>query len=111
MINNCYSFLGLIQKSGNLVSGSDAVEMEIKKKTCKLLIISNDASENTKERFIKLAKLHNIKYVNFGNKEELGISIGKPDRSILSIQDTNFAQGFLKKIDENNSGGEMIVKN
>jgi ribosomal protein L7Ae-like RNA K-turn-binding protein len=111
MIKNDYSFLGLIQKSGNLVSGSDVVEMEIKKKKCKLLIISMDASDNTREKFEKLARLYNVNYVTFGNKEEIGISIGKSSRSILSIKDENFAKGFLNKIGKNNSGGEKDVEN
>jgi ribosomal protein L7Ae-like RNA K-turn-binding protein len=111
MINNEYSFLGLIQKSGNLISGSDVVEIDIKKNKCKLLIISNDASENTRTKFEKLALLYNVKYVNFGNKEEIGISIGKSSRSILSIKDENFAKGFLNKIGKNNSGGEKDVEN
>lgn len=111
MVDKTYSFIGLIQKSGNLTSGSDAVEMEIKKKKCKLLIISNDASDNTKEKFEKLAKEHNVSYVYFGNKDDLGIAIGKSSRTILSIKDANFAKGFLSKVLENNAGGEHIVKN
>jgi len=100
MIDKTYSFLGLIQKSGNLTSGTDAVENEIKKKKCKLLIISNDASENTKDKFERLAKIHNINYVYFGEREELGYAIGKPNRTILCIGDENFAKAFLSKIPE-----------
>lgn len=98
MVNKMYSFLGLIQKAGKLTSGSDAVEIEIKKKKCKLLIISEDASENTKKRFIRLAEEHKINYVNFGNQSELGEAIGKPNRSVIGICEENFAKGFLKKM-------------
>jgi ribosomal protein L7Ae-like RNA K-turn-binding protein len=111
MIDKVYTFIGLIQKSGNLSSGSDAVEMDIKKNKCKLLIISIDASENTKEKFEKLAKQHNICYVYFGNKADFGFAIGKPDRTVLSIKDQNFSKGLLSKIEENIAGGEHIVKN
>ena len=111
MINKLYSYVGLIQKSGNLISGNDAVEIDIKKKKCKLLIISDDASENTKKKFDNLAKLHNINYVNYGNKEDFGRAIGKSARSVLSIKDKNFAKGFLNKIFEINTGGESVVKN
>lgn len=110
MTERILSFLGLAQKSGNLSSGADAVETDIKKKRCKLLIISIDASDNTKEKFEKLAKLHNIDYVYFATKEDLGIAIGKPDRSVLSVNDINFSTGLLSKIQENNAGGDHIVK-
>lgn len=101
MDNKNYSFLGLVQKAGSLTSGADAVESDIKNKKCKLLILSNDASEKTKEKFEYLAKQHKVDYVYFGNKEDLGIAIGKPSRTVLSIKDENFARGFLNKIDEN----------
>lgn len=111
MSNKLYSYIGLIQKSGNLISGNDAVEIDIKKKKCKLLIISDDASENTKKKFDNLAKLYNINYVKYGNKEDFGRAIGKSSRSVLSIKNENFAKGFLNKVFENNIGGENVVKN
>jgi ribosomal protein L7Ae-like RNA K-turn-binding protein len=98
MVSRTYSFLGLIQKSGKLVSGADAVELEIKKKRCVLLIISEDASENTRRRFERLVELHKLDYVNFGTQAELGEAIGKRDRSVLAICDTSLAKGFLSKI-------------
>ena len=110
MVDRIYSFLGLIQKSGNLVSGSDAVEGEIKRKKCKLLIISEDASENTRKRFEVLAEEHNINYVNFGTKIDIGIAIGKRERSIIGVCDENFSKGFLSSLEKNLSGGEHIVK-
>ncbi|WP_342455632.1 L7Ae/L30e/S12e/Gadd45 family ribosomal protein [Caloramator sp. Dgby_cultured_2] len=49
MKDNLYSFIGLMQKAGKLSSGDDAVEIEIKKKKAMLVIIAEDASENTKK--------------------------------------------------------------
>lgn len=111
MLNKIYNFLGLIQKSGNLTSGDDGVEIDIKKKKSRLIIISEDASENTKDKFINLAQRNNIKYVIFGSKYELGFYIGKSQRSVLSIKDEKLAKSFLEKLNENNSGGDSIVKN
>lgn len=112
MLNNkIYNFLGLVQKSGNLTSGDDGVEIDIKKRKASLLIISEDASDNTKDKFINLAKIYNIRYVIFGLKSELGYYIGKSQRSVLSIKDEKLAKSFLEKLNENNSGGDSIVKN
>ncbi|SHE33338.1 MULTISPECIES: L7Ae/L30e/S12e/Gadd45 family ribosomal protein [Caloramator] len=110
MDNKLYNFLGLIQRSGNLTSGDDGVEIDIKKGKCKLLIISEDASENTKKKFISMAKNFGVPYLIFGEKENIGYYIGKSMRSVLSIKDNNFAEAFIKKIKENNSGGDSIVK-
>lgn len=110
MRNNVYSFLGLMQKSGNIASGDDTVEIDIKKKKCKLLIISSDASENTKKKFTDMAGYREIPYVFFGTKADLGNSIGKSERAVISIRDSGFAKEFMNKINLDLNGGEGIVK-
>lgn len=109
-MDDIYSFIGLIQKSGKLFSGDESVEISIRKKKCNLIIITEDASDNTKNKFIKLAKERNIPFIIFGKKKEIGVRIGKPDRAVLGIQDINFANGLIKKI-QNNNGGEYSAKN
>jgi ribosomal protein L7Ae-like RNA K-turn-binding protein len=104
-----YSFLGLIQKSGNLSSGDESVEIDIKKGRCRLLIIAEDASENTKKRFEDMARYRKVPYVFFGSKTELGLGLGKSDRAVIALKNEGFANAFLKKLNCNN-GGEGIVK-
>lgn len=110
MRNNVYSFLGLMQKSGNIASGDDTVEIDIKKKKCKLLIISSDASENTKKKFVDMAVYRGIPYAFYGTKIDLGRSIGKSERAVISIRDSGFAKEFINKINLDLNGGEGIVK-
>lgn len=110
MQNDIYSFLGLIKKAGKMSSGDEVVEMDIKKKKCLLLIIAEDASENTKDRFKGLVNRHNIDYVYFGNKADLGSHIGKGQTAVISIRDDGFARAFLNKVNHNINGGEDIVK-
>lgn len=109
MNSRIYSFLGLIQKAGKLSSGDDTVEIDIKKHKSKLLILAEDASENTKKRFQNSASHYNIPLLHFGTKEAIGYAIGKSERSILSINDEGFAETFKNKTAEN--GGVDIVKN
>ena len=111
MNNQIYSFIGLMQKSGKLSSGDDTVEREIKKGNVKLLIIAQDASDNTKKRFEDMAKYRNIPYIYWGTKIDLGSSIGKSSRAIIAVKDRGFANGLLNKVKEESNGGESIVKN
>lgn len=99
MKNNLSSFIGLMQKAGALSSGEVAVEIDIKKKKSKLVIIAEDASENTKKKFTDMAKYRNIKYVYFQTKEVLGMYLGKSERSVLSINNEGFAKSFLSKLE------------
>lgn len=110
MQNNMLSFLGLIKKAGKLSSGDDAVEIDIKKGRCKLLIIAEDSSENTIEKFKRLARKHNINYVNIGRKTDLGSQIGKGQTAVICIKDAQFAKTFIKKVNQNINGGDGIVK-
>ncbi|MDF2671998.1 MAG: ribosomal protein L7ae [Clostridiales bacterium] len=110
MRNKIYSFLGLMQKSGNITSGNDTVEFDIKKGKCKLLIIAEDASENTQKKFLDMVNYRKIPFVILGTKIDLGYSIGKSERSAISIRDSGFAKEFLRKISLDLNGGESIVK-
>lgn len=110
MESKLYSFLGLMQRSGNIVSGDDGVEIDIKKAKCKLLIIAEDASDNTKKKFFNMAQYRNVPVIIFGTKEELGGAIGKSARAALSVRDDGFAREFINKHRAEINGGEIIVK-
>jgi len=94
-MNKIYSLLGLAKKSGSLKPGEMGSMEAIKKKQCKLLIIAEDASENTKKKFINLSNKYNIKIIIFGSKDEIGNSIGKEIISVVSILDSNFTKAIL----------------
>ena len=44
----------------NVAFGADGVKEEIMKKKAKLVIVSYEASERTKDKFIKLCETYNI---------------------------------------------------
>lgn len=100
MNNKIYSFLGLMQKAGKILSGDETVSNEIKNKKCKLLIIANDASDNTKDRFQNMVKNYETKYIYFGEKEKLGYCIGKSQRTVISIRDEKVAESLIEKLQE-----------
>lgn len=86
--------LGLASKAGRLVSGEDVVRKSIRQNKVNLIIISEDASENTKKRFLNAAEFYKLPIVIWGQKELIGSSIGKSDRSVIGICD----EGFQKSI-------------
>ncbi|SHJ44403.1 L7Ae/L30e/S12e/Gadd45 family ribosomal protein [Tepidibacter formicigenes] len=105
MKNKILSLLGLALKSGNLVSGDDTTLKELKKNKIKLVVIAQDASDNTKKLFIDKSRFRNVEYALFATKEELGKSIGKSSRAVIGIKDKNFANKIKELI-----GGEAFVK-
>lgn len=91
-----YTMLGFAQKAGKIASGENTVEAKMKDKGACLVVIAEDAPEHTKARFISLADGYRINYLIFGEKNHLGLSIGKSPRNVVLISDKNFAAQIMK---------------
>ena len=90
--NKFLSLLGLCQRAGKLVSGELPCEKALKSGKVKLLIITEDASENTKKNFINSALSKDVDVICSGTKESIGSAIGKELRSSVAITDEGFAR-------------------
>ncbi|MBP3907210.1 MAG: ribosomal L7Ae/L30e/S12e/Gadd45 family protein [Peptostreptococcaceae bacterium] len=97
-----YSFLGLAQRAGKLVSGDDSTMLDIKKNKVNLVIVADDASNNTKKLFKDKTSFRNITCVTYSTKLQLGLAIGKAPRAVLGIKDANFANKILELIEPTN---------
>ena len=104
MINNILGLIGLAMKAGKVCFGADSVEENIIKQKVKLLIISEDSSERTKNKFIKLCEKYNIPVIIDGDIDTLSKAIGKNNKAIIGIKDINFAESIQKKY----NGGDVI---
>lgn len=96
--------IGLSARARKISFGADSVELQIKKKKVYLIIVANDASNRTKEKFEKLSKEYNVPIIITGEIEELSKAIGKSNKAILGIEDMNLAS----EIQKINNGGEFI---
>lgn len=110
MENKIFSFLGLAQRSGNLVTGEDTCESYIKKNNLKLVIIAKNASDNTKKKFKDMSSHRGIRFVIYGDRDELSQAVGKYNRTVYGIKDEGFANKLfllIKEYDDwlNNVGG------
>ncbi|MGL4849084.1 MAG: ribosomal L7Ae/L30e/S12e/Gadd45 family protein [Clostridium sp.] len=94
-MNKFFNFLGLVKRSGNLIEGYSKCDEQRNRARLKLFIISKDASESSKKKFLKHCEEKKIPYIEDFNKEELGASIGKEEIKILAIKDKNMANKLL----------------
>lgn len=95
------SMLGLAAKAGKIESGEFSTEKAVKKGFGQLVIVAEDASDNTKKMFRNMCEYYKVPMVIFGTKEELGHWIGKAYRASICILDEGFAKSVLKKINLN----------
>ncbi len=102
--NNILGLIGLAMKAGKVAFGADSVEESIEKRKVKLIIVSEDSSERTKNKFIKLCERYNLPIIVDGNIDELSKAIGKNNKTIIGIKDINFANSIQKKY----NGGDVI---
>lgn len=94
------SYLGFAAKSRSLISGYYTCLHSIKQKKLKLLILSEDLSENTTNKMIKLSEENGIPSRIYGKSVELSKATGNRERGVFGITDKNFADIILKEIDE-----------
>ena len=99
-LNKVYSMLGLAMKAGKLVSGEFATDKSVKSGKAWLVIVSEDASANTKKMFSNMCAFYEVPKYFFGTKEELGHAIGKAMRSSLAITDENFAKTIMNYLEQ-----------
>ncbi len=105
MINsNILGLIGLAMKAGKVCFGADSVEENVTKQKVKLLIISEDSSERTKNKFINLSKKYSVPIIIDGDIENISRAIGKNNKAIIGIKDMNFANSIQKKY----NGGDVI---
>ena len=102
--NKVLGLIGLAMKAGKVCFGADSVEENILKKKVKLLIISQESSERTKNKFINICEKYKIPVIIDGDIYTLSKTIGKNNKAIIGIKDINFAKSIQKKY----NGGDII---
>ena len=99
--DNVLSMIGLATKAGKISSGEFSVEKSVKAAQAHLVIVAEDASDNTRKMFSNMCTYYNVPICVFGTKEELGHWVGKAQRASICILDEGFAKSVLKKISLN----------
>ena len=96
-----YSFIGLAKKAGAVMAGEGLTEMAVKRGKAYLVIITQDASLNTRKKIETTLFKNDVPMIEFGNKDKLGQRLGKTFFSVISVTDRGFA-GRIKELIEQN---------
>ena len=99
-IDQILNFLGLAMRAGKVKTGESVIVNEIKKGNLKLVIVANDASDNTAKLITDKCKSYKVPFRKFGNRNEFGIALGKGERVNVGITVPGFAKKLLSMIDE-----------
>lgn len=102
------SYASIAAKAGHVRSGAVQTGESLRPGKAFLLLISEDCSENRKKELLAAAGNAGIPYRQIpADKETLGKSIGKPERSAIVITDGRLASAMIAAADEKNATAGM----
>lgn len=108
---NCdkvYGMLGLAAKAGKVASGEFSTDKMVSCGRAYLVLVAEDASDNTKKKFRNTCAHYKVPFYLFSDKETLGHVIGREMRTSLAIIEEGFARAVERqlKIEKDDGGNE-----
>lgn len=96
--NKVFSYIGLATKAGKIASGEFSTEKAVKTGKSHIVIVAEDASDNTKKMFTNMCAYYKVPIYFFGEKTELGQAMGKEYRASLTLLDKGLADAIEKQL-------------
>ena len=84
--------LGLAMCARELATGEELVLQEVRSGKAHLVIIAEDASENTRKKMQAKCSSYNTPLLAYGSRQELGHAIGKDERVTIAVLSKGFAK-------------------
>ncbi|MDD6551415.1 MAG: ribosomal L7Ae/L30e/S12e/Gadd45 family protein [Lachnospiraceae bacterium] len=100
MTDRVLSLLSLSKKAGRIKSGGFQTDEAVKSGMAYLVIVSSDASENTRKHFSDMASYRDIPFRIYSDSGSLGHAIGADMRKSLAVTDEGFAEKIQELIDK-----------
>lgn len=94
------SLLGLAQRGRNLVSGEQQVLQAIRDGSAYLVLVADDASENSQKLFRDKSSYYDVPFFTIASKEEIGHALGKELRSSLAVVEPGFAKKIIALLED-----------
>ena len=91
-LNKALSLISLATKAGKTASGEFCTEKEVKSGKAEIVIVAEDASDNTKQKFKNMCEFYEVPIYFYGDKDTLGHAMGKEFRASLAVTDLGFAK-------------------
>lgn len=92
--------IGMAKRANKVSSGEFLCSKAIKGGQSRLIILSNDASENTQKTITDSCVYYNIKLIKYGTMDKLGKMTGSGERAVVSVNDDNFAKAILDRFNK-----------
>ena len=98
--NRWIGLMGLARRAGQLEAGSFLTEKSIRAGKAKLVLLAEDASDNTRKAITDACTYRKVPLVTVLKKTELGHAVGLEDRVCLCITGESFAGRILELLEK-----------
>lgn len=92
------AYLGLATRAGKAVSGEFSVEKSVRQHRAKLVLVSSEASENSRKNYRSICTCHKVPLYFHGSREQLGAACGKAFRVAAAIEDEGLAKAAIGQL-------------
>jgi ribosomal protein L7Ae-like RNA K-turn-binding protein len=99
--------LGMALRAGKLAAGQEPALKWIRRGRAKLILLAEDASDNTKKVFHDKGKYYNVPVLENGSMDQMGRALGKGPRAVAAVSDSGFARSMVQNIEEGKGTGHM----
>ena len=103
-MNKIFSMVGLATRAGKTVAGEFSVEKAVKTNKAFVVIVSKEASDNTKKLFTNKCAYYKIPVYIYGTKDELGLATGNGSRTSIAVLDPGFSESLISMLEKENGG-------
>ncbi|OAT73331.1 YlxQ family RNA-binding protein [Parageobacillus thermoglucosidasius] len=93
------SLLGLANRARKVISGEELTVKEIRSGRAKLVLLAEDASENTTKKINDKCSSYGVPLRKVPDRYTLGRAIGKDARVVVAVIDEGFANKLLTMLD------------
>ena len=100
MNKNTLNFIGLMNRAGALITGTDLVLNGVRSGKVKMVLIDDSVSDNTLKKITDKCKFYNVSYIKIATGIDLGLAIGNSNRKVIGIADPNFVRALKEKLDK-----------
>ena len=92
--------IGIAKRAGKVMSGAYQVEQAVRGRQARLVIVAEDASDNTKKHIADMCRYRRIPRAAAGEKAVLGRAVGQEDRTCLAVTEEGLAAAVIRLLEE-----------
>ena len=92
------SLLGIAQRAGAVVRGTEGTRHAIRRTEARLLILAEDGSKTQREKILPLAEARGIPWEVLGSMDELGAALGSGPLAALAVTRRRFSREIRRRL-------------